>query len=165
MQLLNYWWLSYIWPCRDCVFLLSVVAQGCGALRHFEVWALCSSCSSSSWAACSPSLTFSFCAQIGPHMRQRGAVCVMVLPHEIHVRRYFFWCGDVQWLGDRCCRRRTEEGSVGYGRRGTALYLHCDPHVSVIHFYFSPICYLACSVMAISHSWTCTEIGARSHVL
>jgi hypothetical protein len=95
-------------------------------------------------------------------MRQRGAVCVMVLPQEIHVRRYFFWCGDVQWLGDRCCRRRTEEGSVGYGRRGTALYLHCDPPVSVIHFYFSPICYLACSVMAISHSWTCTEIGARS---
>jgi hypothetical protein len=36
------------------------------------------------------------------------------------------------------------------------------PPVSVIHFYFSPICYLACSVMAISHSWTCTEIGARS---
>jgi hypothetical protein len=39
MQLLNYWWLSYIWPCRDCVSccrLLPKAVELCAILR-FEL--------------------------------------------------------------------------------------------------------------------------------
>jgi hypothetical protein len=86
--------------------------------------------------------------------------------HEIHGHRPLVRRGDAQWLGDRkhvlqaSGQRRQPSATVTVG----VVWLLIDITIPyVCSTSLQVICYLPCSVMAISYAWTCREIGASSH--